>query len=169
MKMKRVRQASKYLLKCLDPCCYELRHFGDIFVTIRDHSIYGREYWSDGNLIGKQRLNKTLFFPYLIVLAISVTPVKQRGRTFALKIRFEQNDSIPPSYQFKREDMRLNLHCEFVDWIEAFQLKKASLIAANLWLDFIFNVIQWRTLYMIFVPFTRISNLLFSGKKIALS
>ena len=135
----------------------------------RDHSIYGREYWSDGNLIGKQRLNKTPFFPYLIVLAISVTLVKQRGRTFALKIRFEQNDSIPPSYQFKREDMRLNLHCEFVDWIENFQLKKASLIAANLWLDFIFNVIQWRTLYMIFVPLTRISNLLFSGKKIALS
>ena len=138
MKMKRVRQASKYLLKYLDPCCYELRHFGDIFVTIRDHSIYEREYWSDGNLIGKQRLNKTPFFPYLIVLAISVTLVKQRGRTFALKIRFEQNDSIPPSYQFKREDTRLNLHCEFVDWIEAFQLKKASLIAANLWSRFYF-------------------------------
>ena len=110
----------------------------DIFVTIRDHSIYEREYWSDGNLIGKQRLNKTPFFPYLIVLAISVTLVKQRGRTFALKIRFEQNDSIPPSYQFKREDTRLNLHCEFVDWIEAFQLKKASLIAANLWSRFYF-------------------------------
>ena len=93
-------------------------------------------------MIGKQRLNKTLFFPYLIVLAISVTLVKQRGRTFALKIRFEQNDSILPSYQFKREDMRLNFHCEFVDLIEAFQLKKASLIAENLWLDFIFNVIQ---------------------------
>ena len=167
--MKRVRQASKYLLKCLDPCCYELRHFGDIFVTIRDHSIYGREYWSDGNLIGKQRLNKTLFFLILLCLQFSVTLVKQRGRTFALKIRFEQNDSILPSYQFKREDMRLNFHCEFVDWIEAFQLKKASLIAENLWLDFIFNVIQWRTLYMIFVPFTRISNLLFSVKKIAKS
>ena len=63
MKMKRVRQASKYLLKCLDPCCYDNK-------TFRDYSIYGGEYSSYGNLIRKQRLNKTPFFPYLTVLAI---------------------------------------------------------------------------------------------------
>ena len=97
MKMKRVRQASKYLLKCLDPFCYDNK-------TFRDYSIYGGEYSRYGNLIRKQRLNKTPVFPYLIVLAI-----------FARKIRFEQNDSIAPPYRFKREDMRLNLHCEFVD------------------------------------------------------
>ena len=109
------------------------------------------------------------FFRTLLCLQFSVTLVKQRGRTFALKIRFEQNDSIPPSYQFKREDMRLNLHCESFDWIEAFQLKKASLIAANLWLDFIFNVIQWRTLYMIFVPFHESLICCLAVKKIAMS
>ena len=36
-------------------------------------------------------------------------------------------------------------------------------------LDFIYNVIHGRTVYMISVPFTRISNFFFNGKRIALS
>ena len=87
------------------------------YKIFRDHSIYGREYSNYGNLMGKQRLSKTLFFLTLLCMQFSVTLVKQRGRTLALKMWFEQDDSIPPPYQFKREDMRLNLHCEFVDWI----------------------------------------------------
>ena len=95
---------------------------------------------------------------YLGILKV-VSQIESQLRCWSASRLTDENETSEAS-KFKREDMRLNLHCEFVDWIEAFQLKKASLIAANLWLDFIFNVIQWRTLNMIFVPFIRISNLL---------
>ena len=91
-------------------CCFELPHFGDKkhFVTIRfmGENIQIMAIWWENK--GYIRLR---FFLTLLCLQFSVTLVKQRGRTFALKIRFEQNDSIAPPYQFKREDMRLNLHC----------------------------------------------------------
>ena len=112
---------AKYLLKCFDPLLFWVATFWR-YKPYRDHSIYWREYSSYGKLIGKKVKQDSIFFLTLILpcMQFSVSSLKQWRRTFALKIRFEQNDLIPLSNQFKREDMRLNLRCKSIDWNEAF-------------------------------------------------
>ena len=112
---------ARYLLKCLDPLLFWVAIFWR-YKTYRDRSIYGREYSSNSKLIGKKGLTRLRFFLTLMVPCsqFSVSCMKQWRTTFALKIRFEHNNLIPLPYQFKREDMRLNLHRESIDWNEAF-------------------------------------------------
>ena len=102
-------------------CCFELRNFWG-YKTYCDRSIYGGEYSRYGKFIGKNVKQDSVFFLTLISfrLQFSVSCIKQWRRTFALKIQFEPNDLIPLPYQFKRQDMRLNLHCKPIDWNEAF-------------------------------------------------
>ena len=103
---------AKYLLKCLDPLLFWVATFWR-YKPYRDRSIHWREYSSYGKFIGKKVKRDPIFFLTLIspCLQFSASSMKQWRRTFALKIRFEQNDLIPLTYQFKREDMRLNLYC----------------------------------------------------------
>ena len=97
-------------------CYFELRYFGVVwFIGEYINSCHGK-------LIRKKVQTRLCAFLTLILLCLQFfdTLIKQCRTTFAPKIRFEQNDSIPPPYQFKRGDVRLNLHYESIDWNEAF-------------------------------------------------
>ena len=91
--------------------------------THRDRWFIGENINScHDKLIRKKVQTRLCAFLRLILLCLQFfdTLIKQCCTTFAPKIRFEQNDSIPPPYQFKRGDVRLNLHYESTDWNEAF-------------------------------------------------
>ena len=156
--MKRVRQASKYLLKCLDPFCYDNK-------TFRDHSICRREYSSYANLIGEQRLNKTPVFSLPYCACNFPSPLLNNEAELSRE-RFGLNEMIRflLSYQFKREDMRveLALWIRRLNW--GFLIEKGQLNCGKSLVSILFITLYTEELFT--VPCTRISNLFFSGKKL---
>ena len=119
-------------------CYFELQHFGDAKHIVTVWFIGENINSCHGKLIRKKVQTRLCSFLTLILLCLQFfdTLIQQCRTTFAPKIRFERNDSIPPPYQFKRGDVRLNLHYESIDWNEAFNWKRPVELRQNFGLDF---------------------------------
>ena len=95
-------------------CCFELRNLGDTKHTRTVRFMRENIHVMVSLLEIKIKQDSVFSLTFIsLCLQFSVSCIK-------LKIQFEQNDLIPVPYQFKRQDMRLTLHCESIDLNEAF-------------------------------------------------
>ena len=140
------------------------------YKTFRDHSICGREYSSYANLIGEQRLNKTPVFSVPYCACNFPSPLLNNEAELS-RWRFGLNKMIRLLLHISLRGKIWGWNCIVNSSIELrlFNWKRPVELRKIFGLDFIYNVIHGRTVYMISVPLTRISNFFFSDKRIVLS
>ena len=118
----------------------------------------------------RTRLNKTQFFSLPYCACNFPSPLLNNEAELS-RWRFGLNKMIRLLLHISLRGKIWGWNCIVNSSIELrlFNWKRPVELRKIFGLDFIYNVIHGRTVYMISVPFTRISNFFFNGKRIALS